>query len=134
MKPGSTADHYSIDRPINLYLKRHVSELSVRFTFCHVFRITVTCKNGQNDFNAILLPNSPENHALGQGIFHIICLNHENRIILDDYRRTFFKNFNVKKMKEEKSFNIVWLTRCCDLCYLWKSKISIRLDEAFQRY
>ena len=39
IKSGFTTNKYSIDRPINFYLKRYISEHSARFTFCQVSRI-----------------------------------------------------------------------------------------------
>ena len=46
----------------------------------------------------------------------------------------FFKNFNLKRLKKEKSFIIVSLNKCCVFYYLRKSEKLAYLEETFQRY
>ena len=42
IKAGFTTDIYSTDRPPIFYSKRHVFEYNVWFTFCQVFKMSVT--------------------------------------------------------------------------------------------
>ena len=42
----SAMDSYSIDKPINFDSKWHVFDRNTWFTFCHVFRMSVTYKIG----------------------------------------------------------------------------------------
>ena len=95
-------DNYSIDRPINFYLKRYVFEHSAWFVFCHVYGISVTYKIRQHDFDVIFLRNSSEKLSsfkcklrCNKDIFQIICLYYEIRIILV-YQSIFLKNFNIE--------------------------------------
>ena len=53
IKPGFTTDDYLIDKPLNIYLKLHVFEHNAWSAFCHVLRMSVAYKLGQNDFDTI---------------------------------------------------------------------------------
>ena len=97
IKPGVTTDNFST---VILYLKWHVFEQSKWFAFCHVFRMSVTCKIRQSDFDAIFIPSSPEKSCFrwkrfsDKDIFQIICLKYEIRIILAR-QNTFFKKLQL---------------------------------------
>lgn len=58
---GFTSDDYSIDKSIKSYQKWHVFEINPWFAFCHVCRMSVAYKIGQNDFDAVFLLDSLEN-------------------------------------------------------------------------
>ena len=60
IKSECTTGNYSFDWLIKFYLKKHIFEQSSWFAFCHVFRMPVTYKIGQNDFDGIFLQDSPE--------------------------------------------------------------------------
>ena len=68
-KQGFTTDSYSIDWPINVYLKQNVFEHNGWFTFSHVFRMSATYKIEQNIFGVIFLPR--ELIMLGANYFAI---------------------------------------------------------------
>lgn len=72
IKLGFTADNYSFDMPVNVYVERHIFEHSAWFDSCHVFEMWLTYKIGQNDFDAVFLPNNPEKYyVLGTKYFAI---------------------------------------------------------------
>ena len=61
-----TTDNYSIDRAINFYLKQYVFERNAWFTFCHVFRMSVTYKIKQNElFKLKFTPRKAEQPLRG---------------------------------------------------------------------
>ena len=60
INPGFTITNYSVDKPINSYSNRHDFEQNAWFDFCHVFRVSLSYKIGQNDFSGNFYPDSPE--------------------------------------------------------------------------
>lgn len=64
IKPGFTFDNYFIDKLMYFYYSnRHVFEYNTWFSFCHVFRVSVTKEISlfvKNEFHANFTTSSPE--------------------------------------------------------------------------
>ena len=117
IKLGFTADNYSFDMPVNVYVERHIFEHSAWFDSCHVFEMWLTYKIGQNDFDVIYVPTNLEKVSwlrcklfYYKDIFQIVCLNHENRFILA-HRSIFFffsKSLTLSKLKKKMASLSFW--------------------------
>ena len=96
IKPGFTIANYSADKPINFYSNRNDFEHNAWFAFYHVFRVSLTYKTGQNDFDGNFYPNSPEKISC----FRCKLMCNKEFYYLSELRSShltyFEKNFSVK--------------------------------------
>ena len=102
-------------------------------SFCHVFKMSVIYKIGQNGVEVIFPPTVLKNyHILSSNYFVINIFSKSFVSIMFTY--VFSKNYSTKQLNKEKSFIIVLLTSCCVLHYFCKSKKSAFFDERFQKF